>query len=333
MVLIPAGEYQMGDHSAPPVGNADELPVHAVYIDAFYMDKFEVTNQQYTDALNWAFAHGGLITVTGGIVHKFGDTIVPYCDTTTSNAFSRITWNGSSFGTVSGKEDHPMVLVTWHGAAAYSNWRSEMDALYLSYDTNTWACDFNVNGYRLPTEAEWEKATRGGQNNPYFKYPWGETISGANANYTGSGDPYPDTTPVGYYNGGQTPPGPDMVNGYGLYDMGGNVWEFCNDWYAPDYYALSPYANPRGPASGVYRIKRSGSWSDSVTTLRCAVRGHFPPPETLSPNYGFRLVRSWISPIPAASEWGLMVMGLLTLTAGTLALRRRIWGPRSEPDA
>ena len=98
------------------------------------------------------------------------------------------------------------------------------------------------------------------------------------------------TTPVGYYDGNQTPPGDDMANGYGLYDMAGNVDEWCNDWYASDYYSVSPPDNPRGPATGTYyRIRRGGSWNRHEDFLRCSDRnGHFPGEWRSS--IGFRLV-------------------------------------------
>lgn len=302
MVLIPAGEFEMGDHHDGGVC-CGTLPLHAVHIDAFYMDRFEVTNQQYADALNWAWAQGNLITVTGGVVYKFNSgTSYPYCYTTTASSYSRITWNGSVFGVVGqalppgdpgNKTNHPMVMVSWYGAAAYANWRSAVEGRTPSYDTTTWECNFAAAGYRLPTEAEWEKAARGGNQSPYYRYPWGDSIDESKANYWSSGDPYesgnyPWTTPVGYYNGSQTPPGTDMANGYGLYDMSGNVWEWCNDWWGDSYYASSPYSNPTGPASGSYRVLRGGSWYYYGYTLRCAYRYYIYP--DYSWDYlGFRL--------------------------------------------
>jgi len=295
MAAIPAGEFLMGCHSetGEPC-TSDELPVHAVHLNAFWMDICKVTNQQYADALNWAWSQGGRIQVTGGVVHKYGSTSTGYCDTTTSSSGSRITWNGSTFGVVAAKEDHPMVDVSWWGAAAYGNWRSAMEGRTPCYDTTTWECNFDANGYRLPTEAEWEYAARGGHLDPYTTYPWGNAIDGSNANYKASGDPfevgpYPWTTPVGYYDGGQTPPGPDMANGYGLYDMAGDVWEWCNDWYSSTYYGSSPYENPRGPASGTSRVLRGGSWDFIVDHLRCANRLNVIPVDRNDAS-GFRVV-------------------------------------------
>jgi formylglycine-generating enzyme required for sulfatase activity len=277
MVLVPGGEFAMGCHAETGEScHSDELPVHDVYVDSFCVDVYEVTNQQYADGLNWAWAQGGLIRVSSGVVYKAVST-VPYCDTTTSSPLSRITWDGSTFGITAGKEDHPMVMVSWYGAVAYCNWRSAQHGLTPCYDLSAWTCDFGATGYRLPTEAEWEYAARGGEHSPYYAYPWGNTIDGSKANYSGSGDPYdgagaPETTPVGYYDGEQTPAGSDMANSYGLYDMAGNVCEWCHDWYDEGYYGSSPYDNPHGPASGARRVLRGGSWYQSSSTLRSADR-------------------------------------------------------------
>lgn len=304
MAPIPAGEFVMGDHHD---GMSSALPLHAVQCDAIYMDKFETTNHQYADALNWAFAQGNLITVIDGVVYKTSSgTTYPYCTTTLYDSYSRITWDGSVFGVVGqglppldqgNKTNHPMVMVSWYGSAAYANWRSAMEGRTPSYNTTTWECDFAANGYRLPTEAEWEKAARGGNYSPYYRYPWGDSLDGSNANYDWSGDPYetgspPWTTPVGYYDGTQIPPGVDMANGYGLYDMAANVWEWCNDWYAPGYPACvpSPCINPRGPAMGGSRVLRGGCWRNGGNQ-RCADRDGGNP-IYLSGDNGFRLARN-----------------------------------------
>ncbi len=302
MVTVTAGEYQMGDHHD---GEADALPFHMVYINAFDMDTYEVTNQQYATGLNWAYAQGNLITVTAGVVYKYGGGTV-YCDTTTSSSYSRIAWDGSRFGVVAGKENHPMVMVSWYGSLACANWRSAMEGRPLCYDLSTWDCDFSTNGYRLLTEAEWEKGARGGHYSPYWRYPWGDSIVTTIANYLSSGDPYeaganPWTTPVGFYTGElhykadygwpgsqtsyQTSNG---MNGWGLYDMAGDVWEWCNDWYGSTYYGSSPSDNPHGPTSGSYRVLRGGSWSGNSTYLRCAHRDCTPPDYRIN-DYGFRL--------------------------------------------
>ena len=293
MVSIPAGEFDMGDHHD---GLSNALPVHTVYISLFRIDQYEVTNQQYADALNWAWGQGGLITETNGVVYQAGSgTTYPYCKTTTGSSQSRITWDGNTFGVVLGKEHHPMAMVSWYGTVAYANWKSIQESRQACYDLSTWECNWG-NGYRLPTEAEWEKAARGGLYDPYRRYPWGDTIDGSKANYHLSGDPYesspyPRTTPVGYYDGGQTPPGVDMANGYGLYDMAGNVEEWCNDRYSSTYYSSSPANNPRGPASGSSRVQRGHSWAHPAigTTASCAHRS-YTYPNSYESSMGFRLV-------------------------------------------
>jgi formylglycine-generating enzyme required for sulfatase activity len=278
MVLVPGGEFEMGRHVGN--GGSDELPVHAVYVDSFRVDVCEVTNERYCDYLNWAYSRG-LIEVSGSVVYQAGGT-EPYCDTHSYNVDSRIHWNGATFAITTGKEDHPVVEVSWYGAVAYCNWRSEQHGRTRCYDLATWTCDFGANGYRLPTEAEWEYAARGAEHDPYHMYPWGDDVDGSNANYWESGDPDetggdPRTTAVAYYDGGQTPPGLHMANGYGLYDVAGNVWEWCNDWYDSGYYSNSPYDNPHGPASGAFRVLRGGSWNDDGDDLRCAIRSAGAP--------------------------------------------------------
>jgi formylglycine-generating enzyme required for sulfatase activity len=298
MLLVPAGEFAMGS------GGGDASPIHSVYTSAFWIDRFEVTNQQYLEGLNWALQQG-LVYVTLGVVYGAANDLA-YCDTTQSSSFSRITWTGSTFGITAGKESHPMVMVSWYGAAAYANWRSAMQGRPLSYDTSTWECNFAAHGYRLPTEAEREKAARGGHYAPSWLYPWGDSLTANVANYATSGDPYecgsgPSTTPVGFYIGQlqqkadfnwpcsptsyQTANG---MNGYGLYDMGGNVWDRCNDWYSATYYSSSPYDNPRGPTSGTYRVIRGGSFDNGTNCLPCAFRMYDTPAGRYY-SYGFRL--------------------------------------------
>ena len=174
-----------------------------------------------------------------------------------------------------------MVHVSWYGSVAYCNWRSDQEGYEACYDLSTWECDFSKNGLRLPTEAEWEYAARGGQYSPYFGYPWGNTIEGSQANFGNSGDPFetgsrPWTAPVGYYDGGQIPAGEDMGDMYGLYDMAGNVWEWCNDWYEKRYYDKmpedGPWDNPKGPLETGYRSLRGGGWTLNSEDCQVAKR-------------------------------------------------------------
>jgi len=209
MVLIPAGEFQMGSND----GGDSEKPVHTVYLDAFYMDVYEVTNARYKKFMD----------ATG---HK-------------APAY----WSNSKFNS----PDQPVVSVSWHDAKAYCDWA----------------------GKRLPTEAEWEKAARGGLVGR--KYPWGDNLTHDDANYSGTGgkDTWEKPAPVGSF----------APNGYGLYDMAGNVWEWCADWYDIGYYAKSPRGNPTGPSSGTYRVLRGGSWYYGPATCawRSATTSAGPP--------------------------------------------------------
>jgi formylglycine-generating enzyme required for sulfatase activity len=305
--LVPAGTFRMGD-VADGV-NASELPVHNVTLNSFIIGRYEVTNAQYCAALNWANT-AGLVTVVSGVVKGVSNN-QSYCNTTTVlPAYSRIVWNGTVFSVVAGKEDHPMVMVTWMGAAAYCNWRSEMELKQPCYDTSTWACNFANNGYRLPTEAEWEYAARGGLDG--LRYPWGSTIVGAQANYSGSGDPYqvspyPYTTPVGFYDGSlryktdfnwpgaatsyQTTSG---MNGYQMFDIAGNVNELCNDWFSSTYYSTrpDPDVNPTGPLTATAgRVIRSGSWNSSTNYCRLSQRDGAST-TMAAHTIGFRIVRN-----------------------------------------
>jgi formylglycine-generating enzyme required for sulfatase activity len=272
MVLIPPGEFLMGDHHD---GVSKSLPVHAVYVDSFYMSRYEITNQQYCDYLNSAISED-LIEVRNSIVYAAPDGTNPYCDTYSYDADSSIEYSGDTFSVrikdSNDMSDHPMVEVSWFGAVAYCNYY----------------------GYRLPTEAQWEYAARGGEDDPYYRYPWSDSIDVNMANFWDSGDPYetganPWTTPIGYYDGDQIPDGADMANGYGLYDMAGNVSEWCIDWYDSNYYSSSPYDNPTGPASGTYRVLRGGCWYCDSTFGRVAYRTYYGQ-DSRSYHVGFRVV-------------------------------------------
>ena len=284
LVRIPAGTFEMGDHH--DLGGrehpSDEVPVHTVRLDAFCIARTETTARQYAEFLN-AAAVQRRIEVRDGLVCRAGGGPA-YCDTRASDPASRIGWDGTRFSVLDGRNDHPMVCVRWAGAVAYCNWRSQRDGLRPCYDLATGACDFTKSGYRLPTEAEWEYAARGGRHDPYLVYPWGDRVEPARANLPRSGDPFeagslPWTTPVAFYDGSlrrkadfawpgrqATYQTADGANGYGLYDVAGNVWEWCNDWYDRRYEA-GPAVNPRGPVAGrpmrdgkTYHVLRGGNW-------------------------------------------------------------------------
>ena len=294
MVHIPGGEFEMGDHFGfvDPSHPSDEMPIHKVKVNSMYMGKTETTNQQYLAFLNSSLLKGS-IEVRNHIVYATGGSDI-YCYTYQFAPFYSIGYDGKVFSIVDFRAIHPVVGVMWYGAAAYCNWLSLQNGLQECYNLNTWDCDFTKNGYRLPTEAEWEYAGRGGQNNPYYNYPWGNDQDITKANWPESKDPYegttsdayPYTTPVGFYDGklhlksGYNWPGSAAnyqtsygANAFGLYDMAGNVWELVNDWYGQNYYNISPYDNPKGPVSGFimpdgrpYRGMRGGNWYNGYKT-------------------------------------------------------------------
>jgi sulfatase modifying factor 1 len=282
MALIPAGSFTMGNCMDPSEGystngnysGTNELPLHTVYVSAFYMDKYDVTKALWDMVYQWAIAHGYSFDCAG-----------------------------------SGKAStHPVQTIDWYDCVKWCNARSEMEGKTPAYYTDAGLgvrylsgqvepyVSWN-SGYRLPTEAEWEKAARGGASGQRF--PGGDTISWSQANYyadplsaggyaydvspTSGYNPawttggYPYTTPVGYF----------APNGYGLYDMAGNVWQWCWDWYG--LYSSGSQSDPRGPPSGSIRVDLGGGWNGSAFHCRTADRGTDYPTYS-GDNVGFRSV-------------------------------------------
>jgi formylglycine-generating enzyme required for sulfatase activity len=275
MALIPSGAFIMGDTLD---GETDAVPV-IVTESAFYMDENLVNYSQWQSVYSYATNHGYGFDYAG-----------------------------------SGKAaNHPVQTVNWYDAVKWCNARSVQAGLapvyytdagftqiYKNGDVDAVFANWSTNGYRLPTETEWEKAAHGGLSG--LRFPWGDTISESQAIYQGdTADFSYDLGPNGYNpaftNGGMpytSPVGYFAPNGYGLYDMAGNLFEWCWDWYAaPPYPTGSPYlggSDPRGPASGSERVLRSGYWANYADQSRCANRiNHVPVSAYFS--FGFRCVR------------------------------------------
>ena len=288
-VKLAGGEFDMGDKFGfvDPAHPSDELPIHKVKVNAFYIATTETSNKQFLDFLNSSLAKGK-IEVKSNIVYAVGGTDIYYYTNQYAPYYS-IGYDGKIFSIADFRANHPIVGMMWIGAAAYCNWMSLQKGLQECYNLTTGVCDFTKSGYRLPTEAEWEYAGRGGHTNPYYNYPNGNTIDKSGVNLPESGDPYeggsiPNTTPVGFYDGklkqktdfnwpgsATTYQTSNGANDYGLYDMQGNVWEYINDWYGQNYYSISPYDNPKGPDTGFimpdgkpYRGMRGGNWYNGL---------------------------------------------------------------------
>lgn len=218
-VLIPGGEFLMGSD-----WEGDHHPAHRVYIDAFYLDKHEVTNAEYLT----------FCQVTGHRLPEF--------------------WGMSGFRCGPDYPNHPVIGVSWYDATLYAEW-----------------C-----GKRLPTEAEWEYAARGGLAG--MSFPNGETLQPSDGNYKESDKGGP--VAVGSY-----PP-----NGFNIHDMQGNVVEWVWDFYGSDYYSSSPAANPHGPEHGRFRVIRGGGWHSGASCNRVYYRNALPP-NWVDFNVGFRCAK------------------------------------------
>lgn len=280
MVYIPGGAFLMGTNDKEGFPADGEGPIHAVTVSDFYMDECAVTNEQF----------GRFITATGYVTEaqQFGWSYVFHSFVSEAEA-AKVTmtpqsapwwfpiegadWNhpeGPDSG-IEGREDHPVVHVSWNDAMAYCKWA----------------------GRRLPTEAEWEYAGRGGLVQK--RYPWGDELKQGGEHHCNiwqgkfpvknhASDGFLGTAPVRSF----------KPNGYGLYNMAGNVWEWCSDWFSPAYYQSGENDNPLGPRSGAGRVMRGGSYlchSSYCNRYRVAARNKNTP-DSSTGNAGFRTVLS-----------------------------------------
>ena len=358
LARVPDGTFQMGNSFTnlyPAEGFSSELPVHAVPVSEFYIGRFELTNEELAQTLQWALTNGlveldqtlvtnvsagvtNIVTNQYGTVRNTEGTKRELVDL--DGAYCQIAYTNGAFAVAEGKTNFPCIHVTWHGALACGNYLSDQEGLARAVDFTPadWAVDVSAPGYRLPTEAEWEKACRGG--NPGTHFPWPDDSAQGTNLYEYSIDPvkanYLDyrygtfanhpghpwfgelvrTTPVGYYNGSQVVTNlsvpiksgadfgrtNDMANGFGLYDMAGNVYEWCFDYLSTNWYAdaAASLSDPTGPAmeSSFYtqRVVRGGGFTyyylppPDPSFQRCSFRTSFPAGYSAS-FLGFRVAR------------------------------------------
>ncbi|MCF7919158.1 MAG: formylglycine-generating enzyme family protein [Candidatus Cloacimonetes bacterium] len=222
-------------------GWSEELPLHEVTVSSFWISEYEVTHGEYLEVMDY----------------------------------------DPSWGYAAGRDDRPVYEVTWSNAIKYCNLISELEGFTPCYDLTNGNCNFGADGYRLPTEAEWEYAARGG-------IYWEE-----NYRYSGTTDNLDEFV---WYDANVSGDRPQLVgtresNQLGIHDMSGNVWEWCNDWHSASYYVASPVDNPKGPASGSLHVVRGGSSNCYAHSCRISNRYYFDNHHEMGRQTGLRVVR------------------------------------------
>ena len=256
LALIPAGEFLMGSADA----EEDERPIHRVHVDDFLIGVRPVSNAEYarfvqdTGHRAPSIYEMPLVVKVGGIDRErvFRQTAAPYEWVKSQPSADRL--------------DHPVTLVRYDDASAYCAWLAAVSG----------------RAFRLPTEAEWEKAARGGAESK--RYPWGDLLDPRMANFLHD--------PAARASRGTTACQSYPPNDFGLFDMAGNVWEWVHDWYSPTYYGTSPARNPNGPPRGPLRVVRGGAWLVADARMVTCGHRHKVPPDTYSYGIGFRVACS-----------------------------------------
>lgn len=318
MTPVAAGAFPMGrPYEFDGLGQERETPVHEVYLDAYEISTYPITNRQFADVLNWALNQGYLADPEGKVYT--GGPVYAYSAALADIAPGGVIFEDGRFMTrhAQGHDgaavclaDHPVVRVSWHGAVVFCNWLSQMHGLPPAYDTAAWERHEPVTtGYRLPTEAEWER-TAAWDGQKHWRYGvTSDNLDYTRANFKLSDDPpeqsnplcltwFLQTSPVGWYNGLNPArlAEPDILtkdgaSPVGCYDMAGSVLEWCHDWFDADYYAHSPGSNPAGPREGLARSVRGGTKVYPAEHCRAAYRVGFEPVYR-SFALGFRIART-----------------------------------------
>ncbi len=275
MVMVPAGSFTQGDGQA--YCGVDQRQV--TLTSSFYLGVCEVTNQEYRDMLQYAYDHGYVTATAASVRDNLDGSTQVLVDL--SSGYQQISFESGTFAVEPGKENYPVTSVCWFGAVAYCDWLSMNEGMTRAYSHSTWQCNagdpYAADGYRLPTDAEWEYAA---QYNDGRMFPWGnEATNCSRSNSTGCiGTP----VPVGSY--------PAGISALGLYDITGNVWEWCNDWEACSV-GTETATDPVGPASGDGRVVHGGSYTHADVYSRRAGRISYSPASCYSYG-GFRVART-----------------------------------------
>jgi sulfatase modifying factor 1 len=244
MVKVEGGTFKMGSKNSDNAADNDEQKEHTVTVKEFEICKFEVTVWQWEQYV------------------KANKLKMP----------PKPVWGW--------QDNYPINNITWNEVIDYCNWLSKkenLEPVYTQQGPNV-SCDFTKNGYRLPTEAEWEYAAKGGKKSKETRYS-GSNNPNQIAWHKANSKASPHTI------------GTKLPNELGIYDMSGNVWEWCWDWYNKDYYTIEDNKNPKGPVMGERKSVRGGSWDSKLNYMRPANRISTLPSKTHE-FYGFRVARS-----------------------------------------
>ena len=252
MILVPAGSFIMSD---PYIEEHYLHPQHPVTLTHdFYMDRSEMTNRKYAYAMQWAYNHGLVEKIPNKIIDsESGVTLVEITDFT-----CELDFDNHTFKPKEGRDDYPMLEVSWYGAAAYCDWLGMMEGLAPLYDHTDWSCTvYGSEGYRLPTEAEWEYAA---QYDDERSYPWGDeepTCEHANFDSCLGHTDVVCNHPLGY-------------SALGFCDLAGNVSEWVHDWWSD--FTSAPKIDPIGPDFGDERVRHDFRWSGDLWDILCSQR-------------------------------------------------------------